>query len=130
MDFDGAGKVRSGSALRGHFEDPSHAGSDGDEVEEIHTASRREHLHQTTVGADGSVVLDDEVPADRLDVDHAAALLISEHTCAPMPLGARLVVRVRETEEPRFEVDVIAGLVQCHVGGVDDGHDQMNPGVE
>jgi hypothetical protein len=31
---------------------------------------------------DRPVVLDDQVAADRLDVDHAAPLLVGEHTCA------------------------------------------------
>ena len=57
---------------------------------------------------DGPVVLDDQVAADRLDVDHAAALLVGEHARALMALGAGLIVGVGEPEEPIFEVDLVA----------------------
>ena len=116
-----------------HLERPAHGGGDGDEVEEVHPARGRVHLHGRAVCADEPVVLDDQVAADRLDVDHAAALLVGEHACASMALGAGLVVGIGEPEEPGFEVDLVAGLVQGHVGGMADGHRwlpsiQMKPG--
>jgi hypothetical protein len=57
-------------------------------------------------------VLDDQVAADRLDVDHAATLLVSEHTFALVAFRARLVVAIREPEDPDIEVDFVAGLIQ------------------
>jgi len=67
-------------------------------------------------------MLDDQVAADRLDVDHAAALLVGEYTCALMSRGATLVIGVREPEQPGFEVDLVVGRVQGHAGGISDWH--------
>jgi hypothetical protein len=44
--------------------------------------------------------------------DHAATLLVSEHTSALLAFRARLVVAIREPEDPDIEVDFVAGLIR------------------
>src|SRR5262245_37236110 len=91
-------------------------------MEEVHPARGRVHLDRRATSPDAAVVLDDQVAADRLDVDHAAPLLVGECARSPMALGASLVVRIREPEEPCFEIDLIALHVQWHTGGMGNGH--------
>jgi hypothetical protein len=55
-------------------------------------------------------VLDDQVAADRLDDDHAATLLVSEYTSALVAFRARLVVAIREPEDPDIEVDFLGSF--------------------
>jgi hypothetical protein len=68
------------------------------------------------------VVLDDEVAADRLDVDGAAALLVGERARGAMAAGARLVVGVRQLEEPSSQIDRVARQVQCRSCASSLGH--------
>jgi hypothetical protein len=53
-------------------------------------------------------VLDDEVPADRLDVDAASTELVGVHACGSVATSARLVLLVGQAEEPALEVDLSA----------------------
>ena len=79
IDLDGAGEVRGRGGLRRHLERPAHRGGNGHEVEEVHPARRPSTSPPTSGPPGGTVVLDDQVAADRLDVDHAAPLLVGEH---------------------------------------------------
>ena len=85
VDPDCAAEIRGCCGLRCHIECPAHASGNRDEMEEVHPACGRVHRHRQAVGADAPVVLDDQVAADRLDVDHAAPLLVSEHAGARWP---------------------------------------------
>src|SRR5262245_22921012 len=98
---------------RGRYgKQPSNRGGDRYEVQEIHLACCRVHLDIGGVESNGSVVLDDEVAADRLDVDHAPTEFVVEHAGGLVAARARLVLLVRESEQPRLEVDLFARYVE------------------
>ena len=54
-------------------------------------------------------MLHDEVAADRLDVDHASALLVVEDAGTVVAASARLILLVGQPEEPTLEVDIGRG---------------------
>ena len=91
---------------------PSHRGNDGHEMQQEHLARRRVHLGARTLGADRPVVLHDEVAADRLDVDHASALIVVEDAGAVVAASARLILLVGQPEEPTLEVDISRGHLE------------------
>jgi hypothetical protein len=75
-------------------------------------------------------VLDDQVPADRLDVDHAAPLLVGRHACAAVALRAGLVRGIGEPEGQASRSNSSLGVSSVRRAVWQIGIDltQMNPG--
>src|SRR5712675_1770193 len=109
LDSAAEGSGVLGSGRGGHRPADPHAG--GNQVRQVGVAAFRQHLHVGAVGLDLQVVLHNEYVADGFDVDHAAHAVVGEGSGGLVALGCGLVVRIREREQPIFEVNLLDGRV-------------------
>jgi hypothetical protein len=92
-------------------EGPEDLDGSGKDVHYVHKRVRRMHEDMVGRGLFGEIVLDQQMPADTLDIDHAEGPAFAKGAGRAIGPGACLVLPVRHLGEPLREIDAIRRVI-------------------